>query len=296
MKHFIFYSIYFLAILTIYSTQSLSKQESLDPLNLGEIEPQLELKDHQGKVIPSHLYQDLPYLPGEKIRFQAIHKTAISRISAGKCAILTQNVARINNRWVLGFRLEAYSAKWYEWAFLIRDTVEGFFDLENNRALYLHVDKQEGSYTQKKTAQFDYHHNRVIVKDITKGKLTFEQFKIDKEVIDPFSILYLIRRRPLEHVKEIRYTVYTSGKIYHFHAKVLGKEKVDVQDKSFETFKVKMLTKVSGALEQKGDILIYFTADQNKIPVLVEADVKIGVFALEMTSWEPGTDYNSISR
>lgn len=287
MKKAIFFPLIFIISLCCLflskSFQSSFAQDlkiDLENLSLGQIEPQMP--QSSSRIAPLSLSRDLPFQPDEEILFDAYHKTPISRVLAGHCRMKLGQIKEVSGKWVMPFTLEAVSADWYKWVFVLKNTISGYFDLSSGKTIWLDEEKKEQSYLLSKIIAFDYEKGQVMERYTNKNKVTkYQQFKLQTEVVDTYSIVYLIRRGDLSKNKNIRYDVYDDGSIYALHAEVVSEESIRVQQNTYDTYKVKLLTKVTGALEQKGGIYVYFTKDKFKKPVLVEGDVAIGIFSLE---------------
>jgi hypothetical protein len=254
----------------------------LEELFRGDIDPQLKIEDGGDSKQALATIKNLPFQVGEDIRFRAYHQTMLSKVLAGHTSMKILDLKKVAGRWALGFRLEATSADWYEWAFTLRDYVQGYFDIDNNQTLYLDLNKHENSYRQSQQIEFNYNEKIIVERDTTNKRVKFKQFRLPNEVVDAYSIVYLIRRYNLADGKDINYKIYADGKVYELAAKVEGIAKIDHLGKKIPTYKVKVLTQVQGALEQRGGLFIYFSKDAAKIPIRIQGDVKIGKFILEI--------------
>jgi len=56
----------------------------------------------------------------------------------------------------------------------------------------------------------------------------------------------------------------------------VAKEKVVVPAGTFDTIKVKTLIKFEGLFVNKGEVFIWFTDDEVKMPVKIESKIKVG--------------------
>ena len=193
------------------------------------------------------------------------------------------DIAKIKGRWAISFALTATSAKWYKWIFVIKNKVKGYFDIKNNQTLFFTTDKIENDYREIKQVQFDYKRQHLIEKDTTGGKVTYRQFMLKSGVIDSYSIIYLIRQSNLRAKKNIKYSIYSGGEVHHYEAKFLGANMIDHHGHKIKALKVELLTKIQGAMEQKGGIYVYLSDDKRRIPLRVQADVAVGKFVVELS-------------
>jgi hypothetical protein len=255
--------------------------KDLEELNLGNIEPKVDIRQAAlSDPVPD--LSKLPFKIPEIIKFDVFHETMFSRVLGGHCYMRILGVVKVEGRWALHFKLEAVSAEWYHWIIVLKEDIEGFIDIETSQTYFLKIDKQEGTYRQTKTVAFDYKNHRILEKDITTKEVAYHQYRLDQNVIDSYSVLFLIRRTDLNKTKEIAYQVYSNGKVYDLKTTILGSKSVEARGRKFETNRVEVLSKVQGALEQKKGIFMYFTKGLSQFPVLSQADVKVGVFSVEM--------------
>jgi hypothetical protein len=66
--------------------------------------------------------------------------------------------------------------------------------------------------------------------------------------------------------------------------KILKREEIKVKAGTFKTIKVQPLIKHNDVFKNKGDIFIWLTDDDNKLPVLIKTEVKIGHVKAEATN------------
>jgi hypothetical protein len=277
----IFLLLYALIEATILAGAEAEVHKDLEELKLGDIEPKVDIR----QALPTEAKPDLSKLPfkiPEIIKFDVYHETLVSRVLGGHCYMKILDLVKVEGRWALHFKLEAVSAEWYHWIIVLKEDIEGFIDLETSQTHFLKIDKQEGSYRQTKTVAFDYKNHRILEKDVTKKETVFHQYRLDQNVIDSYSVLFLIRRTNLNNTKEIAYQVYSNGKVYDLKTVIHGSKSIEARGKKYDTNRVEVLSKVQGALEQKKGIFMYFTKGLTQYPVFSQADVKVGVFSVEM--------------
>lgn len=268
----------FVVFLVCLSNSGIFASEMLKDLQLGMMQPQLLLDSN----VPDDGMLLFPLRVPEKIDYDVYHETFMSKVHAGTCRMELLKKVAIYGRPTVKFQLEALSAEWYSWFAIVRDSVDGYFDLGNSQSYYLEIKKRENSYRQEKQIQFDYQHQRIVERVSRKNKVRYRQYPLQKGIFDTYSIIYRLRRLPLAKMVEIKYDVYANGKIHHLLAKVIGIETLNVAGKkNRETVKVEVLTRFRGAFEQRGGIFIYFSNDRDHVPLRIEADVKIGMLVLQ---------------
>lgn len=257
----------------------------LKNLALGNIEPRLTIENKiETTDLTRKILQKNHFPLDETLVFNAYHVTVVSKVLAGHCYLRTLNLGKMANRLVVRYQMDAISATWYSWFFVIKNHVSGYFDLETQHAYYLRINKTENTYTQLKTIQFDYAKMQIIEKSITKGKLKYQQYLAPQKLFDAYSSLFLVRNGLFEPGRMITYPVYANGEIHTLNAKVLDQRQIEIENKRYNVFKVEIVTRFEGSMEQAGGIFVYFTTDSYHVPILIEADVKVGKFVLEIAN------------
>lgn len=258
------------------------KPRPLKKLNLGHIEPIARLGVTTLPAPKLNLPKYAGIRPGENFVFDVYHQSFFHRVLIGHCYMELGEVRYLDGRWAVRFRLAAESASWYSSILQIQNDIRGYFDLATNDTLFLTMKKRENTYEQDKIVEFDYRRRQIIEKELTADKTIYQQYNLEPGLIDAYSIVYLIRRRHLGKNAKIHYNIYSNGKVYPHHASVRGLFEIDFHDTKRRAYKVEIITKVEGALEQKGGIFVYFANDRLKAPLWVKADVAVGEFFVEL--------------
>lgn len=256
----------------------------LDQLNLGDKEPKLNISEEPKNTYRNKIpWQKYAYRPMEQLHFDVYHETAFSKIYIGKASMSTGEVKFIEGRWALEFKFEAISADWYSWVFVIKNSAKGYFDIDTTETLYLNLSKHENTYKIAETIEFNKEHNLIFEKTVKDNKTTFKQYQLlKKNVLDGYSIVYLFRQNLLLKKQDITCNVYQGGNLYRGKGINKGNINKTIKGKTRKTREVAITTKLSGAMEQKGGLSVFLSDDVRHIPLLIEADVKIGRFTLEL--------------
>ena len=150
------------------------------------------------------------------------------------------------------------------------------------------IKQLEGKYRSDKETVFDLDKKQVIFFNYIKG--TKEDHPIQSgELWDLISGFYYLRTQPFEVGKTIYIDIFDSNKFFQAEVNVLGKEQIKFSETNIlDTVKVKPILKSEGLFQNKGDILIWLTDDDNKTPVKVETKVPIGKVVAILKSLETG--------
>ncbi|MEW5746915.1 MAG: DUF3108 domain-containing protein [Nitrospirota bacterium] len=95
-------------------------------------------------------------------------------------------------------------------------------------------------------------------------------------VLDPLSSFYYVRTLPLEVGKSVYINVVDGKKTYKAEVQVLRKEVVETPRGPVSTILIKPVIKSEGIFSRRGDILIWLTDDQKRVPVMLKTKVAVG--------------------
>ena len=175
----------------------------------------------------------------------------------------------------------AKSNKFISFFFPVEDRVESIIDAEEFYSRRIHVNQRHGSRHVEKEVFFDQEKMEAIL--IYKGKT--HQFPIPGKMQDALSSLYFFRTfKELTVGESVFIDVHASKKNWRLEVEVLDHERVSVPLGTFDTIKTKAKVRYEGILMDKGNIFVWVTDDERKIPVLLKGKVSIGPFTASLSS------------
>jgi len=133
------------------------------------------------------------------------------------------------------------------------------------------------TYFEKKT---EGKPQKVIYNNILDDSV--EEFFFDRQVYDPLSAFYEMTKWDLKAGQSTFIDIFDSGKLWNTEVKILGKERVEVPAGKFDTIVVRPMLKSEGIFAKTGDITIWATDDERKLPVLLKSKAIIGHFSAEL--------------
>lgn len=101
-------------------------------------------------------------------------------------------------------------------------------------------------------------------------------FNVPANIFDPLSSFYYLRTLNLEVGRSVFIDVFDSKKVWDVEVKVLKKEKITISTGTVDTIVIKPLMKSEGIFYRKGDIYIWLTDDERRIPVRLKTKVAVG--------------------
>jgi hypothetical protein len=109
----------------------------------------------------------------------------------------------------------------------------------------------------------------------------------EEKTIAPFSedlisCFYYFRLLPMQVGKTYAIPTQSSGKNYQLYVRVLDREKVTVPAGTFDCFRLKPIVKEDTVFRNKGEIDLWVTTDQRRMPVKVESGIVIGSIDIDL--------------
>ncbi len=143
---------------------------------------------------------------------------------------------------------------------------------------------QEGRHRREKAAWFERKEEGGSTKVVYQNVIDDEkkEFYFDTPVYDMLSAFYAMTKMPLEPGLSKYFDIFDTKKLWHTEVQVLRKEKIRVQSREFNTILIKPNLKSEGIFRRTGDVFIWVTDDDRKLPVLMKSKALIGTFTVEL--------------
>lgn len=169
----------------------------------------------------------------------------------------------------------------------VKDIYESWFDKETTLPLKQIRNIREGRYTLYNEVNYNRKNNTVISK--RSGV-----HKVPEKILDLCSVFYYIRRIDFSKLNEgdvVFVNMYFADEIFPFHLRYLGKETIRTKRGKMSCFKISPVVEVGRMFKTQDDLTIWFTDDENCLPVLVRMELRIvGAVILKLIKYENTTD------
>jgi hypothetical protein len=120
-----------------------------------------------------------------------------------------------------------------------------------------------------------------------KAKRNEYRNDIPECVRDPFSALYMTRRRELRAGDVYRSIVGDNDRVKEIETRIEKKEAVETPAGRFESWRINTVALIGGLFREGGTFRIWITADEKKMPVQFEAKVSLGTVFGKLKSNQP---------
>jgi hypothetical protein len=177
----------------------------------------------------------------------------------------------------------AVSAQFISVFYRVEDLAQSILYPTGYPSLYI-LKIHEGRHRRDKATYFNIRPDNETQHIIYNNKLDNEtvEFNFERPAFDPLSGLYEIRKRQLEVGRSEFIDIFDSKKLWSVEVQVLRKERITTPVGKFNTIVIKPIMQSEGIFMKKGDIYIWLTEDERKIPVMIKSKVKIGSFVAKL--------------
>jgi hypothetical protein len=171
--------------------------------------------------------------------------------------------------------------------FRVRDRYETFVNQDGLPVKFIR-DINEGGYKKHKELYFNHNSQRVKVVDY-KHKTT-ESFDFELNTQDMLSAFYKLRNsiniETLRIGQEFNLNMFFDNENYDFKTKFLGYEVLDTKFGKVACLKFRPYVKAERVFEAQESLTFWISADQNKIPLKIEAELAVGSLTAELDEFK----------
>lgn len=244
----------------------------------------------QTKVVKDTLA--LALLPVDSNRMRTIDNAAFSVgerliysvdygfIHAGTAIMTVEKIINIQGRDCYYITSLALSSPSFSFFFKVEDRVVSYLDRKGLFSWRTEKHIREGKYRAERL--YDLDQWRGVARNVIKG----DTVMIPRFVQDALSALYFSRTQTFKEGDEIQIPHFDNGKLYNMTVRVGSKEKIKVPAGTFQTILVEPLMASEGIFKHKGQMQIWLTDDQRRIPVKMTSKIIIGNIGAHLTSIE----------
>lgn len=187
----------------------------------------------------------------------------------------------------------ARSADWLRFFFPVDDRIESFL---TSGSPPLHIGsprlyqerKHEGKTITDREARFD--RQKLEVTTIDHRNKSEKQQTITKRTYDTLSSFFYFRTIPLQVGTSYFIDIFDCKRLWSTEVKVLRREEIVTPLGRFKTIVIQPFLKSEGIFARTGDMFIWLTDDDRRIPVLMKSKVVVGSITATLTggSYWPG--------
>lgn len=222
------------------------------------------------------------YQPGEKLTYNVSWSDLVQ---AGTAVMEVRREKGSDGGDAVQIISTARSVGMVERFYPVRDTIKSLIDPKTHQSLAYSMDQSHGKRKKKRELVFDREAGTVTylkegMKDVVE---------VPAGTQDALSSLYYVRTHGTFTVgTSLFVNVHDSGKTWNVEVQVLGREKLKTPIGEFSTVKVKTYPKYDGVFMHKGEIFIWLTDDEHRVPLLMKSTITIGSVMATITEMKLG--------
>lgn len=225
--------------------------------------------------------RDSSFKDGEKLEYKVFYNWKFTWLAAGLVEFAVKN-GTWNGEPVLHTSAIGKTIKAYEWFYKVHDKYDSYINPETYKPVHFLRDVNEGGYTINCQYNFDHPKGEVYVDHRkTQGKVRQEDetMSIDNCTYDMLSSIYFTRNIDYDQYQVgdvITIDVFMDGKLQEIHILYGGTETIKTKLGRFECIKIHPTLHESYLFEGGKKMTVWATNDDNRLPILVEAPLRVG--------------------
>jgi len=160
--------------------------------------------------------------------------------------------------------------------FKVEDNYQTWFYKDSGNPFHFRRRVDEGGHIISRDIYFDQDGKSALIKD---HKYKKEKTMAIDNVQDMISSFYLLRSHDISNIKineEIKLMMFFDYETYDFRMKYLGDEIIHSKFGKIKCHKFRPLVQSGRVFEAEESLTVWVTADHNKIPIRIKADLAVG--------------------
>ncbi|MDT0553392.1 DUF3108 domain-containing protein [Urechidicola vernalis] len=224
--------------------------------------------------------QKKAYQSGEWLKFRMHY----GLINAGYASIEIKDVDEDANAYhVTGLGWTTGITKFF---FPVEDDYQTWFNKDTELPYHFRRRISEGGHYKSRDIYFDQNAKTALVKD--HKRKTEKTFEIDN-VQDMISSFYKLRNHDISNLEigdELKLMMFFDSETYDFRMRYLGDEVIDSKFGKIKCHKFRPLVQSGRVFEAEESLTVWVTADLNKIPIRIKADLAVGSLKADLDEFK----------
>jgi len=230
------------------------------------------------KTMPATAPHPLPTSPAKETRGasppgwakspeELVYRVDFIGITMGYARFRYKGKVSIAGKPAYHLNVRAWTSGVLSYIFPINETIDYYLDLETIAPIRQESTKPESE--KDDVALYDQETGKITYRYRQTGKIR-KQVDTIPSVYDPVSVAYYFRWRDLGVENRPR-NVYGGRKLYQISSRILGNERIHTERGEVDTIAVLPIIRRDGKPDDKGDLKIWFSNDERRVPVRLYA-------------------------
>lgn len=225
-----------------------------------------------------------PFGPGERMTFEV----AWFGIHAGKVQVTVGAATPLRGDRVWPIVLFARTESLFA-VYPVRDRFVTFWVPGARHTLGSDFWADEGGRRRRLKVDLDHVNARArIVRDFEDAPGSDEVWPVKPGSLDMCAMMYALREHPLAVGDEIEMPVFTGRVAFALRARVEAEEPVTVPAGTFTARRMSLITDFHGGFRATGDLRVWVTADERRVPLRVDAALALGTLRGQLVEYQRG--------
>ncbi len=217
--------------------------------------------------------------PGERLTYDVSWSRVVK---AGNATMEVKTEQLADGREVLRFVVHSRTEGVLGRIYPLGDTMESVFDPVVMQSLSYRLSAHHGKRTRNVELSFDPLHRTVVTRLNSDPPRTDT---VPEHVLDPLSALYVLRtRKEFTPDRPVSLEVFDGTRTTSIEVRTVGREKVKTPAGEFETIRIRAY---KGLFLSDGEVNIWVTDDERKVPVLIKSKIAIGSVVFSLRELRP---------
>ncbi len=219
---------------------------------------------------------------GEWLRYKMSYS---GFLKAGN-ATLTVDKDTINGKEVFHVTGKGWTTGIIKWFFKVDDIYQSYIDVNSGKPYLFKRKINEGGYKKHQNTSFNYVNNTAHVQDFKNQTDTIIPIG---NIQDMMSSFYYLRNYDVSLMKpgeEIALDMFMDSQVYPFKLRFLGTEILKTRFGKIKTYRFRPLVQAGRIFKENESLTIWITADDNKIPIKLKANLSVGSLRAELDAYK----------
>lgn len=232
------------------------------------------LKD-SAKVNANKKAMPLPFGVGEKLEFDVSFEFVIG----GHAIMEVESIQKFDGHDCYVIVSSARSTRTVDFFYKVKDRIESWRDVDGGFSRQFVKNLREGSHEYSKRVEYHPVDSVGFLFEKKSPKIP-DTLEVIGEIQDVLGAFYELRTRPLYPDSSVWIDVHDIRDRYQLEIRIHDRERIEVPAGTFDCFRIEPLLESSGLFRKEGDMEIWITDDEYRIPVLMKSWLYFGrVFA-----------------
>jgi len=198
---------------------------------------------------------------------ELVYRVDFIGITMGYARFRYQGKVSIAGKPAFHLNVRAWTSGILSYIFPINEMIDYYLDTETLAPIRQEFTKWDNE--KDDVALYDQDTGRITYRYRQSGKIR-KRVETIPSVYDPVSVAYYFRWRDLG-VEDRPRNVYAGRKLYQISSRILGKERIHAEYGEVDAIAVLPLIRRNGKPDDKGDLKIWFSSDERRVPVRLYA-------------------------